>query len=90
MQSADWAEVEIQVFRVQLEAFGNIVHGFLELHERDADILDFRRREGFFFESPDGLALHQLADELDQAQDELDDRALHVIWIGVPAERRGS
>ena len=85
MQSADWAEVEIQVFRVQLEAFGNVAHGLLQLHQRDTDILDFGRGEGLFFESPDGLALHQLADEFDQAQDELDDRALHVIWIGVPA-----
>ena len=85
MQSADWAELEIQVFRVQLEAFGNIVHGFFQLHQRDTDILDFGRSEGLFFEPPDGLALHQLADKFDQAQDELDDRALHVIWIGVPA-----
>ena len=85
MQSAYWAEVEIQVLRVQLEAFGNVVHRLLQLHERDTDIFDFRWREGFFFEPPDGLALHQLADEFDQAQDELDDRALHVIWIGVPA-----
>src|SRR6187401_3113915 len=88
MQSADWAEVEIQVLRVQLEAFGNVDHGLLQLHQRDTDILDFRRCEGLFFEPPDSLALHQLADEFDQAQDELDDRALHVIWIGVPAEGR--
>ena len=73
MQSAYWAEVEIQVLRVQLEASGNVDHGLLQLHQRNTDILDFPRCEGLFFEPPDGLTLHQLADEFDEAEDELDD-----------------
>jgi hypothetical protein len=89
MQTANRSEVEVQILRVEFEALGNLKDGLLQLHQGNADVLDFFRREGFFFETPDGLALHQLTDELDESKDEFDDRALDVFWIGIPTQRRG-
>ena len=40
VQLADGAQVEIQVLRGQIEALRNQVNGFLELHQRNTDILD--------------------------------------------------
>ena len=85
MQFPEGAEVQVQVFRVQVEALGDLVHGLLQLHQREADVLDFCGRKRFFFQSPDGLAFHQFSDEFDEAQDELDHGALNVLGIGVPA-----
>ena len=71
-------------FGSSLKRSGELIDRLLELHQSDADVLDLFGREGLFFEAPDGLALHQLADEFDEAEDELDDRALHVFRIGIP------
>ena len=86
MQFTERAEVEVQVFGVQVEALGNLVNGLLELHQCDANVLDFFRRKGLFLQSPDGLAFHQFSDEFDQAEDELHDRPLNVFGIGIPAQ----
>ena len=89
MQTADRSKVEVQILRVKLEALCNLKDGLLKLHQGKADVLDFFRRQGFFFEAPDGLPLHQLPDEFDQSKDQFDDRALDVLWIGIPTQRRG-
>ena len=36
------------------------------------------------FHAPDRLALEQLPEELDEREDQLGDRALDVLWVGVP------
>ena len=87
MQFANGAEIKVQVFRVELELPGYLIDRPLEFHERNTDVLDFLRCEGLLFEAPDCLALHQLADELDEAEDELDDRTLHVFGFWIPAQR---
>jgi hypothetical protein len=73
MQLADWAEVQVQVLRIELETLGNVVNGLLQLHQGEADVLDLFGRERFFFEAPDGLTLHEFSDEFDEAEDEFDD-----------------
>ena len=78
----------IQILRVQVKRFANGGR-LLELHQGDADALDLFRREGFFFEAPDGLAFHELADEFDKAEDELDDRALDIVGIRIPTQGSG-
>jgi hypothetical protein len=90
MQPADRAEVEVQLLWVELESSGNLVDRLLQLHQSEADVFDFFRREGFFFEPPDGLALQQFPNEFHEGEDELDDRALHVFGIGIPSQGRGS
>src|SRR5262245_14130821 len=86
MQTADWSEVEIQIFGVELEAFRDLVDRLLELHQSAAHVLDLLWRQAVFLETPDGLAFHELANELDQAQNELDHRSLNVLGIRVPAQ----
>ena len=73
MQAANRAKVEIQVFRVELETLGDLLNGLLEFHKRHADVLDLCRRQGLLLESPDRLALHEFADEFDEAEYQLDD-----------------
>jgi hypothetical protein len=85
MQFTKGTEVEVQILGVEVETFGDLVNGLLEFHQRDADVLDLRGREGFFFQSPDGLAFHQLSNEFDQAENELHHRTLNVFRMGIPA-----
>ena len=87
MQLPYGAEVEIQVPGSQIEALRNQMNGFLELHQRYADILDVFRAQRLFFQAPHGLTLHQLADEFNQAQDELDNRLLDILGIRIPSQR---
>src|SRR5688500_12671194 len=90
MQLSEGAEVEIQIVRVELEALCDVVNRLLQLHQRDADVLDFFRRQRLLFQAPDGLPLHELADQFDEAEDELDDRLLNVFGIRIPSQRRGT
>ena len=90
VQFTDRSEVEVQIFRVELEAFCQLMDCLLELHQGNSYTLDLRRRQSLFFEAPDGLPLHQLANEFDEAEDELDDRPLDIFGIRIPPERRGS
>jgi hypothetical protein len=90
MQFPDGAQIEVQVFRIELEALCELINGLLELHQGDADVLDFFRGERLFFEASDGLPLHQLANEFDEAEHELDDRPLHIFRLRIPTQRLGA
>ena len=85
MQLPDRPEVEIQILRVELELLGDSVHRLFELHQRQANVLDFIGRQGLVFKAPYGLPLHELSYELDKTEDELDDRALNVFRFRIPA-----
>src|SRR3990172_5648146 len=87
MQLAEGPEVEVQILRVEFEAFCELIDGLLELHQGDPDVLDLFGRQGLFLEASDGLALHQLADEFDEAEHELDDGTLDVFRIRIPSQR---
>src|SRR5688500_3305403 len=89
MQFTYGSQVEVQILRVQVEALCQLVDSLLELHQGDADALDLFRRQSFFFEAPDGLALHEFADEFDEAQDEFDHRTLDIVRIRIPTKCGG-
>ncbi len=90
VQFSDGSEVQIEISRVELEAFCELMDCLLELHQGNSYTLDLLRGQGLFFEAPDRLPLHQLADEFDEAEDELDDRPLHIVGIWIPTQRRGA
>lgn len=87
MQLSDGPKVEVEILRVELEALCQLIDRLLELHEGDSDVLDLFGRKGFFFEASDGLPFHQLADEFDEAEDELDDGPLDIVRIRIPTHR---
>src|SRR5919199_3002517 len=64
-------EVEVQVAVFQLEVRLQLLHPRLELHERLAHALDLLVGQRAVLHAPQGLALHQLPEELDERQDEL-------------------
>src|SRR5918992_1257300 len=88
MQFPEGPEVEVEVFWVELEALRYVVNGLLQFHERYAHVLDFLRCQGLFFQPPDGLPLHELADQFDEAENELDDGLLNVLRIRIPSNHR--
>src|SRR2546422_2826149 len=87
-QAAERAEVEIEIFRREAEALADVDDRLLQPHERAPHVLGLRGREAAGLHAADGLALHQLAQELHEREHEFSHRALHVLGIGVPARRR--
>ena len=85
MQSADRSEVEVQILRVELETFRELVDRLLELHQRYANVLDLFGGQGLFLEPSYGLTLHQFADKFDEAENKLYDRTLQIFGIGIPS-----
>src|SRR5882762_5268456 len=87
-QAAERAEVEIEVSGGKAEALADVADRVLEPHERAPHVLGLLGREAAGLHAADRLALHQLAQELDEREHEPRDRALHVLGVGVPARRR--
>ena len=87
MQAANRSKVEIEVVRADVEPLREQSNRFFQLHQREPDLLDFFAGERLLVQTPDGLPFHELADELDEAKNELDDRALDFLRIRVPAKR---
>src|SRR6185503_6813177 len=87
-QLSDGAEVEVQIFTRDTEFCRDVDDRFLELHQRAADVFRLARRQRTRFHAADGLPFEQLADELDEREHQLRDRALDIVWIGVPPQRR--
>ena len=81
-------EVQIEILGLESEAAGHLSHGSFEAHQRETDRLHFGGGQGLLLHAADGLALHQLAQELHDGQHELSDRLLHVLWFGVPPRGR--
>ena len=64
-------------------------HALVELHERLPEALDLLLRQRAAVDPAQRLALHELAQELDDGQHELGQAALEVLGIGVdPARER--
>jgi hypothetical protein len=84
-QLSDRPEIQVELFRGDAEVAGEVVDGFFELHQGDAELFDLVGSEGLLLHAADGLALHELAQELDEGEDELGYRALDVFGGGVPA-----
>src|SRR5260221_4856073 len=89
MQPADGTKVEIEVFDVQLEALRDQSDRLFQLHQRQANVLNLLSAEGLGFEPADGLAVHQFPNELDEAQDQLHNRTLDIVGVGIPTHGWG-
>ena len=86
VQPSHGPKIQVQVSRVEVELLCNLMDGLLELHEGDSNPLDFVRAQRFLLEAAESLTLHQLPDELDQAQHELDHGSLDIFRIGIPTQ----
>ena len=84
----DWTKIEIQLFGLDAEFGRDVVDGLFEPHERPANVLDLLLGQRPTFHPSNRLSFEQFADEIDERQHELCDRALYVFRIGVPAQGR--
>src|SRR5256885_15300781 len=80
-------EVEVEVLVLEPELRLQLLHPLAQPHERLAEPLDLLVRQGSLLHPPHRLALHQLAEELDQRQDELRQAALHRLRVAVDPAR---
>jgi hypothetical protein len=85
---AERTEIEVEVLGAEPELRADLADRFFELHQRRADRLDFLPGQRLLLHPPDGLALHQLAQEFDDRQHQLGDRSLHGLGLRFPAHRR--
>src|SRR4051794_14650132 len=75
-------EVEVEVLVAQPEMLFQLVHPLCELHEGLAEPLDLVVVERAQLHPSQRLAFHQLAEELDQSEDELRKPSLDRFRIG--------
>src|SRR3954454_21860157 len=69
-QPAQRAEVEVEVFVVEPERVLQLVHAGFERHQRAAQALDRLVVETTGLDAAERLAFHQLAQQLDERQNE--------------------
>jgi hypothetical protein len=70
-ERAERPEVEVEVFRRRSEVVLQPLHGLIEPHERQAELLDLLVGQVLVLvHAPEGLFLHQLPDQLDDGEDE--------------------
>src|SRR5947209_3503577 len=74
---------------VEADLAAQLLHAPLELHEGLAEALDLVGVQRAALDAPDGLALHQLADEVDEHEHEPGEALLDVLGIGVDARGHG-
>src|SRR5579884_315123 len=78
-------QVDVEVLRLEAEVLAQLGHADLQGQERSADALDLLVGEVVGVEAAYGLALHELAQRLDQGQHQCHKRALHVLLVRVDA-----
>src|SRR3954471_13487572 len=76
-------EVQVQVVLRQAELARQLLHPLLEEHERLPEALDLLGVGGAGVDPAQRLALHELAQQLDDREHELSEAALHVLRLGV-------
>ena len=82
-------EIEVQVLRVEPELLAQLLHPPVELHERLPEPLDLLVDRRAAVDPAQRLALHQLAEQLDDGQHELGQAALDGTR-GRRSSRRGA
>src|SRR5688572_6690908 len=89
-QPAQWPEVQVEVLVLEAELLLELVHPLLEEHEGLTEALDLLRRERPTVDPPQGLALHELAQQLHERHHELGEALLEAVSVRVdaPAQRR--
>jgi MFS family permease len=69
-ERAEGAEVEVQVLRLEAEVLAQLGHPLLQPHERVAEPFGLLVGDGAVVDAPDGLALHELAEQFHDREDE--------------------
>src|SRR5439155_20607933 len=80
-QPAERSQVEVEIAVGELEVLLELLHALFQRHERRAQPLDLVVAEPARLDAADGLALHELAQQLDEREHELREPALHVRAI---------
>src|SRR3954451_664262 len=88
-QLSEWAEVDVQVLLLELEVLAKLFHLLFEQHECLTEPLDLFGRERIPLDPPQSLALHQLADQLDERKHQLSETLLEALAVGFDAPPRG-
>src|SRR3954454_16530407 len=89
-QPSKRSEVEVEVLVLDLERLLEFVHSLLQQHEGLAQALDLIRGERAAVYPAQRLALHQLAQPLDQQKNQRRQVLLEVLAIGVAASPQGA
>src|SRR4051794_2953148 len=84
-QLAEWAEVQVEVLGGEAEVLAQLGHALLEREEGLAEALDLLRCQVARIDAAQGLALHELAQELDNGEEELREPLLDALGVGVDA-----
>src|SRR5690606_20107643 len=82
-EPAERSQVEVEVVVGEVERVLQLVHALLQRHQGPAEPFDLLVGEAARLDAPDRLALHQLAQQLDQREHELRQTARHVVTVGV-------
>src|SRR5829696_7546395 len=67
-QRAERSEVEVQVFRLEANLLRQLVDRLFQTHQRQADALDFVRRQRALLDAAERLPLHDLTNEVHQRE----------------------
>ena len=88
-QSSERAEIQIQVFLRQAERRAQLDHSVPEAQERQTQALLLFLGQGARVETSDSLMLEDLAEELDQRQNQARQPHIDPLGVGVyPARKR--
>src|SRR3954462_14687028 len=84
-QPAQRSEIEIQILFGESELVSQLGHPAVELHERPAEALLLLVAQPTGIDSPEGLALHDLPQELHDREDELGQPSFEGLGIRIHA-----
>src|SRR3954468_8814909 len=87
-QLSERAQVQVELDVLEPERRLQLLHALRKPHEGLSEPLDLVIRERALLHPAKRLALHQLAQELDQRQDELGEAALDLFRVGVDTARK--
>src|SRR3954467_15266362 len=87
-QVAERPEVQVQVLRVKAELCAQLLHPLVQLHERPPQAFLLIRRKRSAVDAAQRLALHELAQQLDDREYELREPALELLGVGVHTPRQ--
>src|SRR5687768_12346291 len=89
-QPAQRPELQVEVLVVAAGLLLELVHPLAEKHEGVTEALALVRRERAAVDPRQGLALHELAQQLHERHHELGETLLEAVSVGVdaPAQRR--
>src|SRR4051812_15026017 len=87
-QAAKRAKIEVEVLGVEIELGAQLLHALVELHERGPQAFDLLGGQPAGVDPPQRLALHQLAQQLDDREHKLAEALGDVLRVCGDAVRR--